>query len=130
MSLAVRRQIRQLQEDVLPARAQEIAEICGRAVPYTVDWASFGDDAQALDFVDNLACHRVNMALRVICVDDLGREAVRDGLREIAIANAPDPSAMALTFDDGVLRLRGAWAHRTAGMFDDGAIRTLLAAAL
>jgi hypothetical protein len=126
MSLATRRRIQELQDAVLPARTQEIAEICGRAVPYTVDWASFGDDAQALDFVDNLACHRVHMALRVICLDDIGREAVREGLREIALANVPEPSAMAMTFADGVLHLRGAWAHRTAGMFDDGAIRALL----
>lgn len=126
MSLATRRQIKELQETVFPARTQEIAEICGRAVPYAVDWASFADDEEALRFVDNCACHRINMALRVICLDDLGRDAVREGLREIAVANVGDPSAMAMTFDDGVLTLRGAWAHGTRGMFDDGAIRTLL----
>ncbi len=130
MGLAERRQRKELEETVLPARTFEIVEICGRAVPYVVDWDSFADDGEALRFVDSLACHRVNMALRVLCLDALGREAVCDGLRRIALANAPDPSAMALTFEDGVLTLRGAWAHRTAGMFDDGAIRALLEARL
>ncbi len=130
MGLAERRQMQTLQHAVLPARAEEIAEICGRAVPYAVDWHSFAHDPEALRFVDSLACHRVNMALRVICRDELGRAAVREGLRAVALANAPDPTAMAMTFDDGVLTLRGAWAYRSAGMFDDGAIRALLEAAL
>ncbi|MFT3760426.1 hypothetical protein [Thauera sp.] len=41
MGLAERRKIKELREEVLPARAQEIAEICGRAIPCDVDWASF-----------------------------------------------------------------------------------------
>jgi hypothetical protein len=31
-----------------------------------VDWDSLANDAEALHFIDNISCHRLNMALRVI----------------------------------------------------------------
>ena len=58
MGLPERRKIKELQDITLPERSREIAEICGRAVPYEVDWASLENDAQALNFLDNLSCHR------------------------------------------------------------------------
>ena len=67
MGLEERRMIKTLTEDVLPGRVSEIEEICGVAVPYNVDWDSFDGDLAALNFVDNISCHRLNMALRVIC---------------------------------------------------------------
>ena len=76
MGLLERRKIQELQNEVLPQRSQEIADICGRAVPYEVDWASLEQDAQALNFVDNIACHRLNMALRTICTDEMGRAII------------------------------------------------------
>ena len=66
------------------------------------------------------------MALRSICLDDLGKEAVRDGLRLVRLQNVKDKAAMAMTFADGVLEMRCAYALRTDGMFSDGEIRELL----
>jgi hypothetical protein len=87
--LQERRKIHELSQQVLPQRSQEIADICGAAVPYEVDWASLENDAQALNFLDNTACHRLNMALRMICIDDLGRQAVAGGLRLVRCATWP-----------------------------------------
>src|SRR5579871_7038601 len=72
MGLNERRKIKELQEQTFPQRMAELAEITGGAITYDVDWDSFADDMEALNFVDNLSCHRTNMALRVICADDLG----------------------------------------------------------
>jgi hypothetical protein len=83
MGLIERRKIKELQDTTFPKRVKEIEEICGKAIPYEVDWDSLADDAEGLNFIDNLSCHRLNMALRTICIDDMGREAVRDGLRVI-----------------------------------------------
>ncbi len=126
MGLNERRKIKELQEVTLPGRVKEIEEICGKAIPYEVDWASLAEDAEGLNFLDNLSCHRLNMALRVICQDDLGKEAVRDGLRLIKLKNVKDKSAMSMTFDGGVLEMHCAYALRTDGMFGDGEIRELL----
>src|SRR5580765_3833896 len=126
MGLNERRKMKELQEVVFPGRVKEIEEICGKPIPYEIDWDSLADDAEGLNFIDNLSCHRLNMALRVICQDDLGKEAVRDGLRLIKLKNVKDKADMHIAFDDGVLEMHCAYAQRTDGMFSDGEIRQLL----
>ena len=105
MGLNERRKVKELQETVLPGRVKEIEEICGKAIPYEVAWETIQDDLTALNFLDNVSCHRLNMALRVICVDEMGKEAVRDGLKLVRLVNVKEPSAMALGFADGVLTM-------------------------
>ena len=126
MGLNERRKIKELQEVTFPARVKEIEEICGKAIPYEVDWDSLADDAEALNFIDNISCHRLNMALRTICIDDMGKEAVRDGLKMIKLKNVKDKSAMKMTFEGGALEMHCAYALRTEGMHGDSAIKDLL----
>ena len=126
MGLSERRKIEELKNTIFPARVKEIEEICGKPIPFEVDWDSLGADPEALNFIDNISCHRLNMALRVICQDDLGKQAVRDGLKQIKLKNVKDKSAMKLSFDQGVLEMHCAYAQRTDGMFSDNAIRELL----
>jgi hypothetical protein len=126
MGLNERRKIKELQETTLPGRVREIEEICGKAIPYEVDWDSLADDAEGLNFLDNLSCHRLNMALRAICLDDMGKEAVRDGLRLVRLKNVKDRASMEITFKEGVLEMHCAYALRTDGMYGDGEIRELL----
>ena len=126
MGLNERRKIKELQDVTFPGRVKEIEEICGKAIPYEVDWDSLADDAEALNFIDNISCHRLNMALRVICQDDMGKEAVRDGLKLIKLKNVKDKKAMKISFDNGILEMHCAYALRTDGMFSDNEIRELL----
>jgi hypothetical protein len=126
MGLIERRKIKELQETTFPDRVKEIEEICGKGIPYEVDWDSLADDAEGLNFIDNISCHRLNMALRTICIDEMGKEAVRHGLRLIKLKNVKHKANMNISFDDGVLEKRCAYALRTEGMFSDGAIRELL----
>ena len=39
------------------------------------------NDATALNYIDNLSCHRLNMALRMICQDEMGKQAVRESMK-------------------------------------------------
>jgi len=126
MGLNERRKIKELQDTTFPERVKEIEEICGKAIPYEVDWDSLADDAQGLNFIDNLSCHRLNMALRVICRDDMGKQAVRDGLKLIKLKNVKDTASMKMTFDGGVLEMHCAYALGTTGMHRDDAIKQLL----
>ncbi len=126
MGLNERRKMKELQDVTFPGRVQEIQEICGKSIPYEVDWQSLADDAEALNFIDNISCHRLNMALRVICQDDMGKEAVREGLRLIKLKNVKDKGAMTITFENGVLEMHCAYALRTDGMYSDNEIRELL----
>ena len=126
MGLNERRKVKEMQETTFPGRVKEIEEICGAPIPYEVDWASLSDDAEALNFIDNLSCHRLNMALRVICQDDMGKEAVREGLKSIKLKNVKTPAEMSIGFQGGVLEMHCAYALRTDGMFSDIVIRELL----
>src|SRR5450432_2268586 len=117
MGLQERRKIEELKTTTFPALVKEIEEICGKAIPYEVDWDSLASDLEGLNFIDNLSCHRLNMALRVICQDDMGKEAVRDGLKKIKLGNVKTPAEMSMTFDKGVLEMRCAYAQKTDGMF-------------
>src|ERR1017187_2293785 len=126
MGLAERRKIKELQDVTLPDRVREIEEITGGAIPYEVDWDSFGDDADALNFMDNISCHRLNMALRVICQDAMGKDAVREGLKKVRLKNVKTAGDMSMTFDNGILEMHCAYALRTDGMYSDNAIRELL----
>lgn len=126
MGLNERRKIKELQDTTFPGRVKEIEEICGAPIPYEVDWDSLADDAQGLNFIDNISCHRLNMALRMICLDDMGKQAVRDGLKQVKLKNVKDKSAMQMTFSDGVLEMHCAYALGASGMFSDNEIRKLL----
>lgn len=126
MGLAERRKIKELQEEILPGRVKEIEDICGQPIPYEVDWESLADDAAGLGFLDNLSCHRLNMALRTICLDDVGKEAVREGLKLIKLKNVADSANRFIAFNQGVLEMHCAYAQGTSGMIGDGEIRDAL----
>ena len=130
MGLQERRKIQELQQTTLPERSREIAEICGQAIPYEVDWTSLENDAAGLNFLDNVSCHRLNMALRTICIDDMGREAVRQTLRQVRLRNVATPAQRHIAFQDGVLEMHCAYAQGTAGMHSDSEIRQVLMAGL
>lgn len=126
MGLNERRKIKELQDTTFPERVKEIEEICGKAIQYDVDWDSLADDAEGLNFIDNLSCHRLNMALRTICIDDMGKEAVRDGLKLIKLKNVKSASDVSMTFEGGVLEMHCAYALGTSGMISDSDIKNLL----
>jgi hypothetical protein len=126
MGLNERRKIKELQDTILPDRVKEIAEICGKAIPYDVDWTSLADDLEGLNFLDNISCHRLNMALRMICQDALGKEAVSEGLKSVKLKNVKDKTAKKLAFDGGILEMQCAYAKGLDGAFSDNEIRELL----
>ena len=126
MGLPERRKIKELQDTTFPGRVKDIEEICGKPIPYDVDWESFADDMEALNFVDNISCHRLNMALRMICQDDMGKEAIREGLKTVKLKNVKDQAARKIDFSGGILEMHVPYATGASGMYNDNEIRALL----
>ncbi len=126
MSLEEKRKLKELQDKTIPERTRELKEITGADLTYDIDWASFAGDLEGLTFLDNLSCHRTNMALRVICSDDMGKQAIREGLRTIKLKNVKNKSDMKIAFGNGVLEMQCAYALRTDGMFSDNEIAKTL----
>lgn len=115
MGLTERRAVRDFQEKRLAALQQEIDAAAGCEVPLEVRWDRLAvegraewylrDDFWVLVFFRPLAA-----ALSEITFDDLGREAVRDGLKRVVFtydpATAPESTyGEGVSFADGVLTL-------------------------
>jgi hypothetical protein len=126
MGLPERRKIKELQEATFPERVKEIEQICGKPIPYDVDWESLANDLEGLSYIDNISCHRLNMALRVICRDDMGKGAVRERLNVVKLKNVKDQAAKKISFSDGILEMHCPYAQGASAMFSDGEIRQVL----
>ena len=126
MGLNERRKMKELQEVTFPGRVREIEEICGAPIPYEVDWESLADDLQGLTFIDNVSCHRLNMALRMICQDDMGKEAVREGLKLVKLRNVKDEASKKISFAGGVLEMHCPYALGAGALISDNEMRAVL----
>lgn len=78
----------ELEQKLLPDRVAELRDILGAqtAAHYQVVWSSFDNENQ-LNFVDNVSCHRVSMALR--CIFGETKDKLAKNLRLIRLANGP-----------------------------------------
>jgi hypothetical protein len=79
-----------------------------------------------MNFIDNLSCHRINMAFHVICADQLGKDSVKTTLQKIKLKNVKDKKDMKISFSGGVLDMHLAYALRTDGMYSDNEIRKIV----
>jgi len=61
-----------------------------------------------LNFLDNASCHRLNMVLGMICQGELGKQAVRDGLKLVKLKNVKDKASKQINFQNGPLEMHSA----------------------
>jgi len=130
MELEATREVKELLPATLRERSEEIAGICGTAIPYEIDLPSIHTLAEAIHFLDYLACRRLHTALRAICSDDAGREAVRKGLKRVRLRNVTHIEQMRMTFSAGVLEMHCAYEQGARGVHGEEAIHQLLLTAL
>jgi hypothetical protein len=130
MGLNEKRKLKELQEITFVERSKELAEICGSPIAYEVDWASMADEYEAMNFIDNISCHRINMAMRTICTDQLAKDAVRDGFKTIRLKNVKEIADKRLRFTEKTLEIQCAYAKGLDGAFSDNEIRKVIEDAL
>jgi hypothetical protein len=126
MGLAEKRAMKEAQDGWLPRRQAEIDGLCGGSIPYEVDWDSFADDAKGIQWLEANGPQQVASAVRSICQDELGKEAVRAAIKKVVLRNTADAAGKRLTFEDGVLCLTCAFAQSPTGRFSYVEIETLL----
>ncbi len=117
MGMLEKRAIKAAQEGWLPRRQSELNEICGTEVPYDIEWESFANDEKGIKWIEHNGPHQVSAAFRGICTDDVGREAVQEGLTKIVLSNVEEIADKSLTCADGVLHLCCAFAKSPRGRF-------------
>ncbi|HLJ00519.1 MAG TPA: hypothetical protein VKT76_12440 [Bradyrhizobium sp.] len=93
MGLAERRAAKEFQDQIYPQWKEKLDAAAGRAIPVEIDWEALQapdeshlyGEAWAKVYFEPLVG-----ALRAIASDDLGRDAVRDGLHKIVIRHSGD----------------------------------------
>jgi hypothetical protein len=106
MGLAERRAIKAFTEGSFLKFKQEIDTVAGFEVPIEVNWDSLASEGYGELY--EKAFYKVYFqplieALKAIAIDDLGRDALKEGLKKIAIE---DSGSSYPAFEFGVLTLR------------------------
>lgn len=103
MGLAERRGVKNFEDNKYPELKRRLDEAAGFEVSLEVDWSSLGvedyahlyDEAFTKVYFEPLIA-----AFQAITVDDMGREALRDGLKKVVIR---DTGSKELSFENGTL---------------------------
>ncbi|MEP7121593.1 MAG: hypothetical protein ABJE95_11805 [Byssovorax sp.] len=118
MGLIEKRLIKQGQEEWLPESIKDLREVTGGQQIYEMDWETFATDADALNNVNNQGLRRITAAFRIICADDLGKEAAAT-LSKIVVRNVPTVAEKGVTVKDGIATVLAAYGKGSDGYFTD-----------
>ncbi len=111
MGLDERRKMAELLGTALPACQAEIKEDTGAEIDLEINQDSFINDAVALNFFEYQGFKYLANACRIIGVDEMGKEAIRDTIKKARWINLPVEKVeeKSATLIDGVLTITGAW---------------------
>ncbi|MFP2903916.1 hypothetical protein ACLESD_02345 [Pyxidicoccus sp. 3LFB2] len=136
MGLAERRAAKQYEDTVYPKLKQQVDAAAHFEVPLDVNWQSLAIEERAHMYEEcftKVYFTPLIEAFQAICVDDMGREALKEKLKRVVIRNTADNSYAGnmVTFEAGVLTLD----HKPTTNIDDvkdrkDAIQKTLEAAL
>ncbi|MDD5091645.1 MAG: hypothetical protein PHQ23_12110 [Candidatus Wallbacteria bacterium] len=119
MGLAEKRAVKEFQDNHLEPAKKALNDAAGFEVPLEVDW-----DAIAIPEYSHMyeECFKkvffntVEEAFKDICKDEMGKEALKSGLKQVAFKNSNKFSNYnGITFENGVLTVD----HKTATNIDD-----------
>ena len=110
MGLAERRAVKEFQDNQFPGYKNALDQAAGFEVKLDIDWDSFMKDDQSHLMHEGLRkvfFVPLEEALKAITIDDMGKQALKDGLKRIVMKNSSDhysPSS-AFKFEQGVLTM-------------------------
>lgn len=109
MGLAERRITMDFQQNVFPGLKKQIDEAAGFEVPVEVDWENIAEPEKSQfykDFWPAVYFEPLIHALRSLCADDLGKQAVKASLKKVEITDSRSKDLReGISFENGVLRI-------------------------
>ena len=126
MGLIEKRLIKEAKDTWVVEEQKDMRAIAGSEVTIDVDWASFETDEPALRNCQHLGVRKMSNAFRVICSDELGKEAVRESIKSVVVINVKDAKEGTVALENGIATLRGAFAKGSDGCMGDLAIARAL----
>ncbi len=104
MGLAERRMQQEFEKERVPQYVAAIAEFCPKAsIAIEIDWTSF--DLKAMENMWSV-WDQPRYALEEVCKDDLGKQAVADGVKKILFHNVKSNDAVGAELASGTLHVR------------------------
>ncbi|OVE76813.1 hypothetical protein BVX98_04680 [bacterium F11] len=124
MGLAEKRAVKEFQDGAFPGLKKQIDEAAGFDVPLDVNWDSLGVEGLAhlyADAFEKVYFIPVIEALKKICADDMGKEALKGSLKNIVLSNTEDKSGEAgIGYEGGTLKID----HKPTTNIGDVSLRT------
>lgn len=127
MGLQEQRAAKAIEDQYLSAYQNDINTLIGQDTPITIHWDTF--ELDYIKFVPSVCLQRLTDALKDVCHDDFGKEAVQENINSIAvfcIANEGAEAKKELKLDDKVFSLTACWGGHHSGFFPDITIKTFL----
>lgn len=109
MGLIEKRAIANIRDNVVPRYEGELQKIGGDQISYEIIWESFLHDITALENLEEKCFRVINDIFRKITVDDIGKEAVAEGVTQIRISNGAVANINEFTLKEGVLDIPWDW---------------------
>lgn len=126
MGLIEKRLVKQGQEEWVPEAQKELRSLTGGEQVYEVAWDTFANDGVALNNVQNQGLRRINSAFRIICSDDLGKEAANEGIATIRVVNVDKIADKGVTREGTVLTVNAAFGKGSDGYFVDYELKQII----
>ncbi len=118
MGLIEKRLIKLGQEEWLPESIKDLRDVTAGQQIYEMDWESFATDAEALNNVNNQGLRRISAAFRIICVDELGKEAAA-AISKVVVRNVLTVAEKGVSLKDGIVTVQAAYGKGSDGYFTD-----------
>ena len=109
MGLIEKRAIAKMRDNVVPRYDAELKQIAGDQISYQMDWESFLHDITALENLEEKCFRVLNDIFKKITFDDIGTQAVHEGVQQIHISNAKNAAVNEFSLKDGVLDIPWDW---------------------
>lgn len=109
MGLIEKRAIAKMRDNVVPRYEGELQKIGGDQISYEIIWESFLHDITALENLEEKCFRVINDIFKKITVDDIGKEAVAEGVTQIRISNGTVANINEFTLKEGVLDVPWDW---------------------
>lgn len=133
MGLPERRAMTAYKDNQFPKEQQQVEKLIGTKVEWDVRWDTMMPDGYAdsyAEYYDVIFFEPLKGALKNVAIDDMGKKALRSGLKKIVIDGSEGAHCGNFSFEDGTLTLKHTYAN--VGDLDERltGIQKLLEAAL
>ena len=131
MGLAEKRWVQERKTNDEAALITQIKAIAQTEVAVEIDWESFANSIADAEYIasDSYGLPNLVKALKEITVDDLGKDAIKGGLKKIVVTAAP-AEKVAFTFSQGVVTWKAYFGSSSSGYIYADAMKKAIEAEL